>query len=96
MKKIAEKYDLTLIETTEGENDYPRNTKYALIGFETFADAEKIAEEYGLRIEFFFKRDGWNLWKRTFNIKFHAMRPCYWYGDDDAYYDGGHVEMYFE
>lgn len=81
--EIAENHNLHLIETTTGMNGYPRECKHALIGFDDFAEAERIAEEYNLRITTFFKRDGWQLWERNSNTTYSAMNiSADDYGDD--------------
>ena len=33
-----------------------------------------MADEHGLSIQFFKKKDGWNLWYRTGNIAYNAMQ----------------------
>ena len=48
---IAEIENLQVIETTSAINCYPQSIKKALIGFESFEQAERVAEEYGLSIE---------------------------------------------
>lgn len=70
---IAEEHELELIETTSESNGYPRNLQYALIGFDNFEQAQQIADEYGLSIEIFHSRDGWQLWYRTGNWTFEAF-----------------------
>ena len=83
IREIAETNGLTYIETTSGSNGYPSNIKSAIIGFETFAEAEKLADEHNLTIEFFKKKDGWQLWERTNNIAFEEMvNSCNDYGDN--------------
>lgn len=73
LREIAEKNGLTYIETTSGSNGYPSNIKGAIIGFETFEEAEKLADEHNLSIEFFKKKDGWQLWERTNNEAHEPM-----------------------
>lgn len=81
--KIAEKYNLEIIETTNQSNGYPSNLQYAIIGFETFKQAEEIAEKYNLEISTFEKRDGWNLWYRTGANMYKAFtNSCEDYGDN--------------
>lgn len=62
--EIAELENLEVIESTIEANGYPRNLKKALIGFESFEQAEQLAEKYNMSIEAFKKRDGWQLWHR--------------------------------
>lgn len=66
--KLAEEKNLNLIETTSEANGYPRNLQKAIIGFESYEEAEKLAEKYGLEIEMFERRDGWDLWARRERI----------------------------
>lgn len=67
LREIAENNGLTYAESTNGSNGYPANIKGIIIGFETFEEAEKLADENNLTIEFFKKKDGWQLWERTNN-----------------------------
>ena len=46
MNEIASENGLQVIDTTTGLNGYPRFLKKAIIGFEDFEQAEKLAEEY--------------------------------------------------
>lgn len=57
-------FDLERISTTSETSGYPRNVEYALIGFDTFEEAESCAEKYGLTLDLFMKKDGWDLWCR--------------------------------
>lgn len=65
LQKIAERYNLEIIETTDKSNGYPSNLKSAIIGFDNFKQAEEIAEKYNLKITSFHKRNGWSIWYRT-------------------------------
>ena len=56
--------DLRTIETTNGTNGYPEETKEAIIGFETYEQAQEVAKEYHMNVEKFFRRDGWGMWQR--------------------------------
>lgn len=73
LRGIAEKQGLSLIETTDQMNGYPSNTKMAIVGFDTFEQAEEIAKEYNLSIKVFKKRDGWQLWYRTGNTAYEPF-----------------------
>lgn len=80
---IAEIENLQVIETTSAMNGYPQSIKKALIGFESFEQAERVAEEYGLSIEYFTKRDGWQLYYRTNDRAYSAIEvSADEYGDD--------------
>jgi hypothetical protein len=77
-------YDLEMIETTTGRNGYPQSLKKALIGFQTFEQAQEIEKEYPeVRITTFHKRDGWQLWERNNNTTYEALKnSASNYGDD--------------
>ncbi len=60
--------EFELIETTSEPNGYPRNLRKAIIGFESFEQAEELAEKHGLSIEMFERRDGQDLWTRRDTI----------------------------
>lgn len=95
--EIAEINNLRLIETTTGMNGYPRECKHALIGFDNFEEAERIAEEYNLRITTFFKRDGWKLWERNLDTTHSAMNiTADDYGDDYRSFCAAEEKTYFE
>lgn len=83
MNEIASENGLHVIETTTGLNGYPQCLKEAIIGFENFEQAEKLAEEYHLDIEIFTKRDGWQLWSRDNNRAYDAFeRSAEDYGEN--------------
>lgn len=83
MNEIASENGLQVIETTTGLNGYPRALKKAIIGFDDFEQAEKLAEEYHLDIEVFTKRDGWQLWSRDNNSAYDAFeRSASDYGEN--------------
>jgi hypothetical protein len=85
---VASTYSLMVIETTSELNGYPSNLKNALIGFNTFEDAKKIADENKLLIQFFKKKDGWNLWYRTNDIAYNPIRnKAEDYGDNYKEYN---------
>lgn len=94
---IAEIENLEVIETTSGVNGYPKSLKKALIGFDTFEQAEKVANEYGLSIEFFEKRDGWQLYYRTGSTAFEEIEISeYDYGDDFASFRFSDLNDFYE
>lgn len=97
LNEIAYDNGLELIQTTAGMNGYPQQLQDAIIGFDTFEEAEKLAKENGLSIEVFTKRDGWDLWYRTGNTAWEAFeRSCEDYGEDYAQYANGEAEDYVE
>ena len=74
LESIAYENSLQYIETTTGMNGYPEHLHGAIIGFETFEEAEKLAKEHGLCIRTFFKRDGWQLYQRNSNTTWEPMK----------------------
>ncbi len=59
---LAEQLGLDIVSVTESSNGYPQNVQLALIGFDTFEQAEDVANANGLTIVSLYRRDGWNLW----------------------------------
>lgn len=97
MYELSDEHNLKFIETTEdGRNGYPQNLKPALIGFETFEEAEEFAKENGLKTWIFHKRDGWQLWERrkpayeSFNVSAED------YGDNYNVFKANDLDDYFE
>lgn len=83
LENIAYEKGLEYIETTTGMNGYPQHLRGAIIGFETFEEAEEVAQEHGLRITTFFKRDGWKLYQRERGTTYRALHiTASDYGDD--------------
>lgn len=103
---IAEIENLQVIETTSAMNGYPQFIKKALIGFETFEQAERISNKYGLSIELFTRHDGWKFYYRTNNRAYSAINvSAEEYGDDymsftksdyDDFYDNEVKDMICE
>ena len=95
---VALEYGLDVIETTTNGTGYPEDLKKAMIGFEEFEEAEKLANKHGLRITTFFKKDGWHLWVRTGNTTYRALHiTSADYGDDyNHHYCSDRVRFYEE
>ena len=94
---IAEIENLQVIETTSAMNGYPQSLKKALIGFQSFEEAERIASEYGLSIELFTKRDGWQLYYRTNNRAYSAIEvSAEDYGDDFRSFTASDYDDFYE
>lgn len=74
LAEIASENGLQLIETTASRTGYPKCLRKAIIGFDTFEEAEKLAKENGLSIEIFQKREGWDLWYRTGSTAYEPFR----------------------
>lgn len=95
MKELANEHNLQFIQTTKARNGY-HNLKSAIIGFETFEQAEKFAQEHGFDIWMFHKRDGWELWERVQSVYEPMSISCEDYGDDYSIYKADELENYFE
>lgn len=94
---IAEIENLEVIETTSAMNGYPQNIRKALIGFESYEQAEQIADKYNLSIEYFTKRDGWQLYYRTGNRAYSAIKvSAEEYGDDYRSFTSADYEDFYE
>lgn len=63
LREIAELNGLTYAESTSGSNGYPNGIKGIIIGFDNFKDADKLADEHNLTIEFFKKKTAGNFGK---------------------------------
>ena len=62
---LAKQENLELISTTDSQNGYPHNEMQAVIGFDSFEQAEELAEKNNLSVEIFTKRNGNDFWFRT-------------------------------
>ena len=60
----AEKENLSIISTTANGNGSPNNVMKAIIGFDTFEDAEYLAKSCNGTCYSFHKKNGWPLWVR--------------------------------
>ena len=96
MKELASENNLETIMITEGMNGYPQNLKPALIGFETFEDAEEFATENGMKTWIFHKRDGWQLWERRTTAYESFIVTSEDYGDDYNMFKTDDLDGYFE
>lgn len=96
MEDIAYEYGLELIETTSERNGYPRNLKKAIIGFNTFDEAEELADRYGLQVHTFERRDGWQLWYRGNKAYGPMIISASDYGDDYSEYSTRDLDNFFQ
>ena len=70
---IQEDYGtLSCEECTLGINGYPEHLRAILVGFDSFEDAEKVAEEFGVHVEVFRIRDGWQFWENARAVMWEA------------------------
>lgn len=94
---IATENGLELIDTTSARNGYPQDLKKAIIGFDSFGQAEELAKENGLSIEIFNKRDGWDMWYRTGCQEHEPFeRSADEYGDDYREFSKKDLEGFYE
>lgn len=97
LAEIASENGLQLIETTASRTGYPEGLQKAIIGFDTFEQAEALAKENGLRIEFFQQHDGWDLWYRTgCQAGEPFLRSAEDYGDDYSEFSKKDLEGFYE
>lgn len=96
IEDIAYYENLEIIETTSERNGYPCNIRKALIGFENFDEAESLSKKYGLNIELFTKRDGWQLWYRTNNKAYSPIEiSAEDYGDNYHQYSSNDINTFY-
>lgn len=94
---LAAENGLNLIETTSEQSGYPRNIIKAIIGFDTFEEAQEMAKENELEIEVFTKRDGWQLWARTGSRAWGALeRTADDFGDDYMMWSKEDAQAFYE
>ena len=84
------------IETTTNRTGYPSELKKAVIGFDTYEEAEAYAEEHDMSIESFFQKDGWSLWARD-GYPLHAFQlHASDFSDDYRQYNWCDAERFME
>ena len=97
LEDIAAENGLELIDTTSAKNGYPQDLQKAIIGFDSFEQAEELAKETGLSIEAFKKCDGWDLWYRTgFQMGDPFLRTADDFGDDYRGYTKEDLDCFYE
>lgn len=62
---LASEWGLDIVDITQGMNGYPKGLYKALIGFDTFEDAEVFAEEVKGEVVLLTKRDGHQFWSNN-------------------------------
>ena len=82
LMEIAYERGLEVVETTQGMNDYPQGLGKAVIGFETFEEAQEVARESGGEVVDLSRRDGWQFWKNTGRVWKEWEMNAEDYGDD--------------
>lgn len=68
LNEVAKAYSLEQITTTPDFNGYPRDLKPALIGFQSFEDAERAANEIGGHPVELVRPDGHEFWTRKGHV----------------------------
>lgn len=70
---IKEEYGtLSSEECTLGINDYPKHVRAILVGFDSLEDAEEVAKDFGVHVDVFRIRDGWNFWEKARAVMWEA------------------------
>lgn len=88
---------LEYVETTTGRNGYPENLRGAIIGFDNYGEAEKLARKYGLRITTLYRKDGWDLYERNGDTTYGPMEiSAEDYGDDYSLMSAEDCEDFYE
>jgi hypothetical protein len=97
LKEIAEVNNLQYITTSNQANGYPSDLRGALIGFDSFTQAEELAAKFDLEIASFYKKDGWNLWYRDGGRLYEAFKNSSEdYGDNYNEFHKGTEENFIE
>lgn len=63
---------LSCEELTQDINGYPERVRAILVGFDSFEDAKKVAEYYGVHVDVFRIRDGWHFWEKAGAVMWEA------------------------
>lgn len=87
LQAIAQVEGLQVVPTTTGINGYPRNEGWALAGFETWEQAERVSSEHGLTLIWGYKKDGWSHWSATFSDTAHGPLSVRDVFDNATFYD---------
>lgn len=96
LAEIASENGLQVVDTTASRTGYPEALQKAIIGFDTFEQAEELAKENGLSIEAFKQHDGWDLWYRTGCQMGEAfLRSAEDFGDDYRGYTKEDLEGFY-
>lgn len=76
LERIENAYaDLHEVETTSDASGYPRGLGRAVVGFDTFDEAQEVADKYGLTVVKLHRRDGWQLWYNDGQKMYDSDRP---------------------
>lgn len=98
LENIAYIEGLKIVETTSDASGYPRGLGRAVVGFDTFEEAQDVADKYGLTVVKLHKRDGLHLWyndrqelhdgdRPTLKPEDMGYRTIYWACDEDLVTD---------
>ena len=88
LKEIAKETNAWLVNCSNGDD--------ALIRFDSFEEAERIANKYDLEIELFTRKDGQD-WKRTYDVAYEPMEiSAADFGETALEYSRDYADNFFE
>lgn len=86
--------DLSVVEITHGRNGYPEGLgDRAILGFETFAQAEEFSDGVGGEVCEFRKKNGWTFWEKKGTAAKEFDSDIYLYRLGDNYSQAGTEEL---
>lgn len=83
-QELAYENGYQTIETTTGRNGYPQELKYAIVGFDTFDEAQEFADNHELELQIFHRHFGWQLWVRDNNRAWDELDIMPFFQDEDG------------
>lgn len=93
LENVAYEYITTV---AGGNNGYPIGIRGAIIGFESWKQAEEFANENGLTLVSLHKCDGWQMYERG-NKMWEPFKPsASWYGDDYTQFSADDYEDFYD
>lgn len=98
IKDLAYEFGYEYIETTSERNGYPSNLKPAIVGSESFEEAEAFADANNLELNLFHRKHGWQLWVRDNHVAYHPInvRALYEGSCNVETYDVSDCEDYYD
>ena len=97
LKALAKEMGLEYIETVPTLNGYPKNILGAIVGFNSWEQAEELSKKTNLPLEIISKRDGWGYWRRngkTANGPLQIYESDY--GENTEFFDSRHKENFYQ
>lgn len=83
-QQIAQAEGLSVEPTTTDRTGYPTHEEWALTGFETWEQAERVSGKYGLTLFWGSQKSGWHNWYVGCDFALEPM-TCYEAFSDDRY-----------